>query len=60
MSPDEDLFAREGDEPTVRWFVASYDSLCGCGGMLLEGERGGYIGNDDEASCESCVLAATS
>jgi hypothetical protein len=56
---EDDLFEQEGDEPTIRWFVAVYDSDCtSCGALLREGALGGYIGNDDEASCEPCCRAA--
>lgn len=60
MNDDLDgLFEQEGDEPTVRWFVAAYDSDCmSCGALLREGTLGGYIGSDDEASCEPCCRAA--
>lgn len=58
MTEEDDLFEREGDSVTIRWFVAAYDSECRCGGMLLEGESGGYIGDDDEPSCESCCRVA--
>lgn len=61
MSDDDldGLFEQEGDEPIIRWFVAAYDSECtSCGALLREGEPGGYIGHDDEASCEPCCRAA--
>lgn len=62
MTDEDDLdglFERDGKGISVRWFVASYDSNCSeCGTLLREGELGGYIGDDDEASCENCCWAA--
>jgi len=58
-SEEDDLFEVEGDDPIIAWFVATYDSDCvSCGALLREGELGGYIEDDDEASCESCCRAA--
>lgn len=59
IADENGLFEVEGDEPTIRWFVADYVSDCvSCGVLLVPGDRGGYIGDDDEASCEDCCQTA--
>lgn len=59
MSDEDDFFDTEGDTPQVRTFTASYDSICSCGVLIVEGDLAGYIGDDDEASCAACILTAT-
>lgn len=56
---EEDLFDTEGDAVVVRTFMASYESTCPCGALIVEGDSAGYIGDDDEASCSACILSAT-
>lgn len=51
---EDDLFETEGDASVVRTFIAAYESRCPCGTLIMEGDRAGYIEDDDEASCQDC------
>lgn len=52
---EDDPFECEGEETVVRWFTASYRSDCArCGALIGLDDSAGYIGEDDEASCEEC------
>ena len=57
MTPEEieALMRKESEDVVVRYFEASYESECPCGEPIFPGDKAGYIGNDDQASCWDCV-----
>lgn len=63
MTPEEiEALMRKAQPPeevVVRDFIALYDSPCAtCPDQIWEGDRAGYIGDDDEASCGECCQQA--
>ncbi len=46
--------AQKAEPVVIRDFEADYESECGCGEMILPGDRAGYIDGDDVASCWDC------
>lgn len=56
----EGFFDLEDDDVPIRWFDAAYESECpGCGATIFPGDRAGYVGHDDQASCAGCCLQAS-
>lgn len=46
----------DDEEEGAATFIASYESVCpDCGGLIVPGEKAGYIDGSDEASCWRCL-----